>query len=284
MRAVLATLLAVIAALGGGLARAQDDELEDTEQVHADTSEQSEPAQDATAAPAETDSGLTAQLAVGAGLTQRSLTVPSNEGTRTLDPGLTPALHLGLSGRYRSERRNIGLHLTYQSSAHARTRDAVGDGSLVPSEAAIRSHRFEAGVMPGLFLSAADDAASIALFAGYAVRAFGSVEVLRIPRFSLHGPVLRVELRIPILPWLALRASPEGQLVLGISQELRALSGLPRTLLGFGGEVALEVRVHHGWVAALLYREAHLVAHGIESRTFTDAERYIVLELAYRIE
>ena len=264
-------LLCTLAALGSRPAAAQ-------EPAQTDTAELPQPT------AAEASGVMSARLGVAAGLTERRLEVPSSEGPRHLDTGLEPALLLRLAGRYRSDTRFLGLSLAYASSVHARVSDLVGDHSVVPSEVAIRSHRFEAGLAPGLYLSSRPRAASLSLLAGYAVRAFGSVEVLRIPRFSLHGPLVRLAFEVPLLDGLSLRIAPEAQLVASISEGLRALAGLPRGALGLGAEVALQLRLQRAWHAALQYREAHVRATGLERAHFQDIERYLVLMLVYQVQ
>jgi len=246
-------------------------------------------AQDDSAAPApeasaQSASELHARLSVGAGLGMRSIEVPSSEGLRKLETGLIPVAGIRVAGRFRDGSHFLGLRLSYQSGVHTRAIDDVGDHSLVASEVAIRSHRFEGGLLPGLILSRERSAGSLALFAGYGLRAFGSVEVVRVPRFTLHGPVLRLELTLPLVDWLRLRLAPEAQLVLSMSEALRNLANLPTTAFGFGGEADLQARWSPTWSAQISYRESHVRATGLEARQFTDAERYLLLELTYQVE
>lgn len=214
----------------------------------------------------------------------RSLSVPSNEGVRKLETGLLPALGVRVAGRLRVQSRFIGLRLSYQSSVHARATDQVGDRSLSPSEVAIRSHHFESGLLPGLLLSSTPNAGSLALFVGYGVRAFGTTEVLRVPRFTLHGPVLRLELVLPLASRLRLRLAPEAQLIVSMTRALRDLALLPASALSIGGEADLQVRVSPSWAVQVSYREAHVRTTGIEGKSFADAERYVLLEGTYQVE
>ena len=241
-----------------------------------------------TAPPPATDPSeathVSAHLGVAAGLSMREQQVPSFEGVRSLSSGLTPAMQLSLCGRWRADTRHLDLLRSYQSSVHARARDRAGDPMLMASEASIRSHRFEAGLKPGLALSRASLPAELGLFLGYAVRAFGSVETLRIPRFSLHGPLLRAELRLPLASWLRLSLAPEAQLVISMSHDLRELAGLPRSTWGLGAQAALEASLSSAWTLGLSYRESHVRATGSEGRLWQDVERYALVGLFCLVE
>jgi hypothetical protein len=277
-----AALLFVLSGSVSNLA-AQDEAAETSDAEGEDTSA----AQPANETPADEHSAagtLNARLLVGAGLSTRRIDLPSSEGWRRVDTGLAPTLSLRVASRWRDGAHFLGVRLSYMTGIHGRATDQVGDPGLAPSQVAIRSHRFEGGLLPGLVLSDARNAGTIALFAGYGVRAFGSVEVLRVPRFSLHGPLVRLELALPLVHWLRLRLAPEAQLITSLSRDLRLLAALPSTAFSIGGEVDLQARWSAAWSLQLSYREAHVAATGVEGKRFEDIERYLLLELAYQVE
>ena len=241
-------------------------------------------AQAAPPPPAAERPQLSAYLGVGAGVSMRELEVPSFEGPRNLSSGIMPAVQLSLLGRWGDQTQHLAAHMRYQSSVHARVSDQIGDQTTLPSAVSIRSHAFEAGLQPGLALSHASRPAELDLLLGYAVRAFSTVEVLRIPAFSVHGPLLRAQLRLPLSSWLTLSLAPEAQLVLGMSRALRELAGLPRSTWGLGAEAALDLNIHSAWTAGLYFRESHVRALSSEGKRWQDVERYVLVRLSYQVE
>lgn len=219
----------------------------------------------------------------GGGATSRTLSIPANDGPRKLDTGLAPALSIRLAARVQNTAHFLGLSLNYQTSVGLHATDTVPDASTLPSETHIRSHRFEGGLAPGLFFSRSPNSAALSLFVGYGLRSLQSIAELRIPRFTLHGPVARLELDVPLLDGrLSVRLAPEVQFIVGMTEQLRALAGLGTTGFAFGGEASVQLQLIGPWASRLCYREAHARSTGLEGRAFEDIERYVTLELSFQ--
>jgi hypothetical protein len=251
-----------------------------------DASEVSDASAPAPAQP-QPSAGMTpmASLLAGGGVTSRTIHVPATDGSRSLVTGLVPALAVRIYGRLQDASRFLGVRLSYQTSIGVSAAQTVPDLSLIASETHIRSHRFEGGLVPGLFLGHSDDSPALSLFVGYGLRALGSIAEIRIPRFTLHGPLARLEFELPLLAGrVSLRLAPELQLIAGMTQQLRASAGLGSTALAFGGEASVRVQVSGPFAARLCYREAHARAAALAGQVFEDIERYLTLELSYRYE
>lgn len=233
--------------------------------------------------PTNTRPSPLAFLLAGGGVTSRTLRVPANDGPRNLAIGLAPALSIRVAARIQNAARFLSLRLSYQTSLGVHASETIPDASILPSATHVRSHRFEGGLAPGLFFSQARDSVALSMFVGYGLRALASVAELRIPRFTLHGPVARLELDVPLLAGrLSVRLAPEVQLLVGMTQQLRALAGLGTTAFAIGGEASVRLQLGSPVAARLCYREAHARSAGLEGRAFDDIERYVMLELSLR--
>ena len=122
------------------------------------------------------------------------------------------------------------------------------------------------------------------MFAGYGLRAFASVVELGIPRYTLHGPLLRFELELPIAEGLlTLRIAPEVQLIVSVSRDLRGLSLIQDAGLAIGGEASARVRVTDWAALQLAYRESHASSDTAFSDSFKDVERLVFLDADVRL-
>lgn len=236
-------------------------------------------------ADAQPRSPWTARLRVGAGIAQRRVSVPNTEGNRELDLGPTAAAVLGADVENRRDNWALGVSVSYRTSLAGRVSDAMSGVGAQASETAVRSHVFEAGLRPGRYFGSSPQAIALWLFAGYNVRAFGSVAVLRVPRYSLHGPVLRIELEFPLRALgLRLRVAPEAQWIVSVTDELRQLAGMTAEALAFGGEAQLSRAFGAHLALQLCYRESHATAPTRNATRFNDIERYLLLEASYQVE
>jgi hypothetical protein len=197
----------------------------------------------------------------------------SSAGIRTLDTDFVPAFHLRLAAGVAGKQWSFGGQLEYQSSLGADALQAApkSDGSITP----MRSHSFQVGIMPEYHFGGAESV-SLAFFIGYGLRALASDAELLIPRYTLHGPALRPELRIP-LGAVRLRLAIEGQLVASASHDLRVSGNLDATGVALGGEAALGVRAADWLVIEASYREAHAFVSSFWATSFSDVERFITL-------
>lgn len=248
-------------------------------------SEDVEPAEVADTECSEADSEscpspavLTASLAVYTGFTMRSIDLPTISGPALLDTGAVPSLALQLGARLTSD-PFVGVTLTYHHSLGAEATQVPSDPVQPALTTSIQSHHFEGGVIGGLYLGRGPGSATLAMFLGYGVRAFGSEVELRVPRYSLHGPLARIELELPLgTPWLVLRVAPEVQLIAFISDDL-ASQGVSSPIWSFGGEAGLQLRVSKAIALQLSYREAHAVVDSVYGGSFSDIERFGLLGL-----
>lgn len=222
----------------------------------------------------EAPSTVYSAVTAGAGVTQRAIEYGSSAGTRTLDSDFVPAFHLRLLAGVAGARWSFGGQLEYQSSLGADALQAApkSEGSLTP----MRSHSFQVGILPEYHFSAGAESVSLAFFIGYGLRALASDAELLIPRYTLHGPAVRPELRIPLGP-VRLRLAIEAQLVASVSRDLRVSGNLDATGVALGGEASFGVRAADWLVIEASYREAHAFVSSFWPTSFTDVERFITL-------
>ena len=230
------------------------------------------------------DGGIAARLRVGAGVAQRGIEAPSAEGLRELALGPVPALLVGMDGDAHAGAWVLGLGLAYRTSVLGRVVDADAGAGAAMSKTAVRSHEFEAGLRAALQFGTGEHPIRLGLFAGYGVRALATVSVLRVPRFSLHGPVLRVELDLPLRAAnMRLRFGPEGQWISGISRALLDSAGLSQPAFALGGFLQLQLPIAERFMLQLEYRESHAFARARGVPSFSDVERYLLLAAALRM-
>jgi len=153
----------------------------------------------------------------------------------------------------------------------------------LPGEVSARSSRVELSVAPLFRLGSAASSPSIAVPIGAMLRAFQAEHRdLPLPSYSLFGPHLRVEGRLPLGDTFELRAGPEAQWVAVIGNRLQD-EGTAGSGFGLGFEVAASADVGSGLGLELSYRQAHAFASGEGGAAdFEDIERYATLQLSWR--
>jgi hypothetical protein len=228
-------------------------------------------AQSPEAAPSSAYGGFS----VGAGVGQRVIEYGSSAGIRALDTGLVPVVHLRLFAGVASSRSSFGGQLEYRSSLGADAQQRAPDttGSTTP----MRTHVFQLGMLPEYRFSDAAQSSSLAVLIGYGLRALASDAELLIPRYTLHGPLLRPVLHVA-LGALSLRFALEAQLVASISHDLRVAGNLDPSGFALGGEAALGVRAAQWLVIEASYREAHALVGSFWATSFSDIERFVTLD------
>jgi hypothetical protein len=226
-----------------------------------------------------TGSTLRLLLQAGMGATQRSIDLPSAQGRITLGAGPVAALDVRATGRLMFEHYFVRIRAGCQTSLDVHAADRLQ--IVTAGSTAVRSHRFEGGIAPGLWLGKGPGTAALSLYVAYGLRAFSSVSPLLVPRFTLHGPLLRLELAVPLIGQLIwLQVAPEAQFILSITQDLRAAGGLHARGIAYGAEAGFYVRLGARTGLRLNYRESHayVAAAGLADANFSDVERYIVLD------
>jgi len=221
---------------------------------------------------------LQGTLAAGLGAGQRSVHLPTDEGTRQVETGLFPALDVLVRADGRiGERGQLGLHLRYQTSLGITAVEARPGG--VERRSPARTHHLDAGLVPALRFTSSPDSVVLGVFVGWGLRSFSTVVPLTVPSYTLHGPMAKLELRVPISgDAVALSVRPEVFAWLWATDELRELGAIDEKGVALGGEVGLDVRLSERLRLALGYRESH-GAIGAGFGTFTDVERFGSLQL-----
>lgn len=217
-----------------------------------------------------------AELLAGAGITTRSLRFGSAAANRALDTGVVPALAIELESHV-GQQWFCQLRLAYRSSVFAEgSQQAPSAASAITTT--LQSHEFIGGLEPGVHFGGIHSA-SVAVFAGYGVRAFGSVVELAIPRFSLHGPVIRTALALPL--WggrFELRLAPEVHIIVGQTLALREDARTERQ--GFALGVEASARLVLDWLALQAsYRESHARIASAWPTQFSDVERFALFSV-----
>jgi hypothetical protein len=250
--------------------------------TEAPSSEASEPVTGppADAAPegTEDEQSLFAEISAGMGVATRGVSLPTSGGDRKLATGAFPAVDLGLQGY-----APIGKHfrfgggIRYQTSLGLTAHEQPPGGTEKATTA--RSHHVELGVMPAYRFTDSKESVVVALFAGWAVRGFRPVTPLSLPAYTLHGPVLRPELRLAFAEGhVTLRLGPELIGLISVSHELRNLGNTSGAGIGIGGEGQLTVELVQGLSMALSYRESHLSVSTAWPELFQDVERFATLQ------
>ena len=245
---------------------------ENAEGTEADETSECKDDGDAACTPA-----LKATLVVNGGMTERRISVPTAAGLAALHTGLVPALGVELGAQWRDPDKFYAIAIAYQSSLRANATQPASDELKPPLFTGIHSHHLDAGGAAGLVLGSGPTSATLGFFLGYGLRAFGSVVELRVPRFTLHGPVARLEFQLPLgTPRVVVRLAPEAQLILSVTQDLQDLSGIAAPLFAFGGEASLRVLLTTRFILQLAFRESHAAVSSANGASFEDVERFVL--------
>jgi hypothetical protein len=221
-------------------------------------------------------------LQAGAGVTQRALDLTSAQGRITLGAGGFPAVDVRGSMRLALQHWFVRFRVGYQTSLGMHASEQLRIPAAGPASTAVRSHRFEGGIAPGLWLGAGPGSAALSVYMAYGLRALSTVTPLLIPRFTMHGPLLRVELEVPLVAHLLwLQIGPEAHLILSITDDLRRIGHLDGPGVAYGGEAGLHMRLGSRTALRLHYREshAHVAGSGLRHDGFLDLERYMMLDM-----
>lgn len=215
------------------------------------------------------------QLSAGAGLGQRDVWLPTQLGVRKLDTGMFPALDVLLAADGGLGARGLlGARFHYQTSVGSEAVETPAGG--VEKRSTLRANRVEAGLTPGLRFGDSERSVSLRFFAGWSFRGLRSVVDMSIPNYTLHGPVLRPELRIPLAHGvLELRLAPEAQLIAGVTSEFRKAGATAGTGVAYAAELSVSARLSRVLLASLSYREAHALLSTPWSDKVSDVERFI---------
>jgi hypothetical protein len=246
--------------------------------------EPSEAAESGTAPAAqEAPDGLTAAIGFGIGFGQRSVVVPAGDGTHNLDAGPFPALQVRIdAGGPVVGQFFLGLHFDYQTSVGLHEYQTTTDAASAKGTP-LRSHHIGFGLEPRLRFTDSRDAVSLGFLLGWAFRGLRPVVDLDLPPYTLYGPLLRPELRIPIAHGLVvLRLAPELFFITGITAELQHMAALSGTGIALGGELSIDIRLVDRVYMMLTFRESHAKTGSSWSGNFTDNERFATVGAVLR--
>lgn len=241
-----------------------------------------EPSSSTTTVPADAPAPFVGVLAAGSGVGQRYVRVPTRLGAHDIEAGFFPVLDVLLAGEFEASRRTIfGAQAHYQTSVGLSARATPPAGA--PQETALRSHHVDFGVIGGMRFGESSASVSARLYAGWAFRGLRSVIDIDVPPFTLHGPWVRPELRVPFgSSGIVLRLSPELFVVSYVTSELRHFGATSGVGLAFGGEAAVEVSLNRRFDLTLEYRESRATLSTAWSEKMKDNERFATVRLALK--
>lgn len=215
---------------------------------------------------------------VGLGLGQRAVTLPHQAGTRLLDVGPFATVDGAVRTRLRlSETFQLTLALRYYSSIGltGESTPAAGVAQAVP----LRSQRLEAVFGPSFRLSEGETVPWFAIYVGYAAQDLRGLVEITIPRYSLGGPLARLDLRAIIANGrITLWAMPEAQWVALVDSTLQRLH-VAKGGLAVGGELGFSIRLNDQFLFEASYRESHSFVATPEQTGFQDLERVFTTRL-----
>ena len=211
----------------------------------------------------------------GAGISTRSVRMPSKDGVLEVAPGVTPAAEVGLRVQIRPAADfSFFAHLIYQSALGFSVTEHPP--LALEKEVRARSERVSLEVAPRWRLSGGKH--ELAIPVGATVRTlWAEVHTSLTPSFSLVGPHARVELRLGVSDMLSLRLGPDLQYIMMVDKDL-VTAGLSSQGVALGGDASLEAQVSEVWSFRVTYRESHaLLSAARGTVSFHDVERYLTL-------
>jgi len=225
-------------------------------------------------------------LDAGMGIGTRSYERPYRGQLQELETTPFPAADLALrlrrcSGDCPTAPYALDFLLRYQTSIGMQIEAPML--FALPGDVEARASRVELSIAPVFRLGSSAASPSIAVPIGAMLRAFQAEHRdLPLPSYSLFGPHLRVEGRLPLGESFELRAGPEAQWIAVIGNRLKD-EGTAGSGFGLGFEVAASASLAESFGLELSYRQAHAFASGKgEAADFVDIERFATLQLSWR--
>lgn len=214
----------------------------------------------------------------GVGVGQRSVTLPFQAGTRLLDVGPFVTVDAAVRARLLlADAFQFAVAIRYYTSVglSAESTPAAGLAQATP----LRSQRLEFVVGPSFRLGTGETIPWLALQLGYAGHDLRSLVEITMPRYTVSGPLARVDLRAIIADGrVTLWAMPEGQWIAAVDDSLTRLH-VDRSGFAIGGEVGVSVRINDQFLFEASYREAHTFLGTPEQDGFHDLERIMTTRL-----
>jgi len=237
--------------------------------------------EDSASAPAEAAGPAAVEVgaSLGAGIGTRSFLRPTKLGAQRLNDVLFPAADVGLSvDVWPRDSFSLGFLLRYQSSLGLEITEHPE--FALPTALDARAERLEVTVAPTFALGDGPNSLALAFPLGFGMRTFWpEANEYRTPGYSLAGPQLRAELRIPFSDSFGLRLGPELLWALALDDSLTS-QGVDSQAIAIGGEAALHIQLGAVIGIELCYRESHAFAStSITTALFEDVERFAVARL-----
>jgi hypothetical protein len=222
-----------------------------------------------------------ASVAVGSGIGERTLSIPSRRSDRRLSTGMFPALQVGVQGELAMRRALFGAAVSYQTAVGLQAAAIAPRAGNSVEGAQLRSNSLTVGILPGYRFGRAYESVTLRVFVGWAFRSLHTVVDLETPSYSMHGLDLRPELTLPLDNGsIVLRIAPELQVIAGASRALVALSSADLPGVALGGEASLQIRLFQGLYAAFAYRESYAMLSTAWGSYVRDSERFVTVQLA----
>lgn len=252
-------------------------------------------AQAAPAEPAPAEGGGSAQGAgtieepqwgfaatVGAGIMQRSASIPMEAGEARLSTVPFPAIQAELLGYVRPDatsRFRVALDIRYTTSVGLQAQDQRADGTTRTTD--MRMHHLMLGLDARIPLAPGARPTFLTLSGGWGFRILDAEVPVSIPDYTLSGPYGRVGLWFPIgdSP-LTIGIVPEVGYLTSLSAELSEQGALSDGVL-VGAEAHIRLEIIREVLIEVMYRESHALL-GSERGGMSDAERYGILRGTYR--
>ncbi len=256
-------------------------------QAEADAAPPPEPAQESEEAPAadadaiqERQWGFSATI--GAGVAQRSASIPTEAGEARLSTIPFPAIQAELLGYVRPDASSLfrlALNVRYTTSVGLQAQDQRNDGTTRTTD--MRVHHLMIGLDTRIPLAPGARPPFLPLGAGWGFRMLDAEIPVSIPDYTLSGPYARVGLFFPIgdSP-LSIGIIPEIGHVSSLSQELSQQAAIGDGVL-VGAEAHVRLEIIREVLVELIYRESHALIGGAHGQ-MSDAARYGILRGVYR--
>lgn len=221
-------------------------------------------------------------VAAGAGIMQRSASIPLAAGPARLSTTPFPAIQVEVVGSVRPDptsRWRVGLNARYTPSVGLIATEERADGSTRSTD--LRAQHVSLGL--GTYIPLGDGARPPFLQTelGWQLRVLDSEVQFSLPDYSLTGLYLRVGL------WFTIGESP---ISIGVVPEVGHMAplgdGLTQMAMasdGFmvGGEAHIRLRIIDEVALQLSYREAHAFLATARGSDMNDEERFVLLRVEY---
>lgn len=211
----------------------------------------------------------------GSGIGTRSMRRPVSGGSQSLDTSVFPAAEVGLRAQFWPNASfSLAFLLSYQTSLGL----TVEERPLfaLSNEIGARADHSEFSVAPVFKLGESSQAPRLAIPVGASLRNFWpEVTEYMTPRYSLFGPMARVELWFSLGERAQLRVGPEVHWLAYISSELKD-DGVASHGFALGGEVRFAYQLSDHFALELNLRQSNAFASSVEGESsFSDVERFV---------